>query len=487
MNINEMTVARLCDLIERRELSSLEITEAYLRRAVETESYGAYITLCERRARGKASLADNEYSEKGGEMSALKLVPYAVKDNIAVGGVKMTCASRMLENFVPRYTAAVVEKAGDVILGKTNMDEFAMGSSCESSYFGPAHNPHSFDCSPGGSSGGSAAAVGLNSAPWALGTDTGGSARQPASFCGTVAMKPTYGLVSRRGAAALASSLDAVCPITKNVYDNALVLEAIAGHDRGDMTSTKRESFAGEFTRGIERGVSGMRIGVPDSSEFAPFCSPDTLRCMRRAAETLEKLGAVLVPVEMSDPESVLGAYLVISQAECSSNMSRYDGLKYGLHADGADYREIMKNTREEGFGDEVKRRIIGGTYALSRRMGDGVYGEIKSIRAGICRFSDGMFLKCDAVLLPTSAGEAFRLGSHDADPTSLYWSDMFTVFANLASIPAISIPSGGNGVLPCGVELMGAKNSEALIYRAAYALEAELGEYVKAEVSANG
>lgn len=480
MGIIDMTVSELISALEKHELTSREITEEYLSRAEKTEpDINAYITLCREKAAAASMDADDR------NLKPIYKIPFAVKDNIAVSGVKMTCASRMLENFVPTYTAAAVERLGDIVLGKTNMDEFAMGSSCEKTIFGAVHNPLSHSHSAGGSSGGSAACVAAKSAPWAIGTDTGGSARQPASFCGVVSMKPTYGLVSRYGVTEFASSLDTVCPITKNVYDNALMLEMMAGNDSRDMTSCKRDSFVGEFTSELNDSseIRGLRVGLMDG--FEKLCSDTVIKSTMRIAGIFEKLGAAVERTVMPDPEATLGAYLVISQAECSSNFSRYDGLKYGLSVPGGDYREIMRNSRALGFGDEVKRRILSGSYALSESHGGNFYPEIKRIRTDICHAADKLWEKFDVIIMPTAADVAFELGSYSSDPTKLYGSDIFTVFANLTGVPAISIPSGGDGVLPCGISLIGKKYSERLLYKTAYVIENELIEYMGSEVGA--
>lgn len=478
VKITDMTVSSLASAVEKGELTPGEITAAYLCRIGETdEKINAYITVCADKALEAAAKADR------GDVPAVKRLPFAVKDNIAVSGVKMTCASRMLENFVPQYNASVVEKMGGIVLGKTNLDEFAMGSSCEKSIIGATCNPISPERSAGGSSGGSAAAVCAKCAPWALGTDTGGSARQPSAFCGVVSMKPTYGLVSRFGVTEFASSLDTVCPITRNVYDCALVLEHMAGNDARDMTSVDKADFAGEYTSAIDenRGVHGLRIGLTE--DFEPLCGDAVISCTLRAAQKLERLGASVERVKLPEADSVLGAYLVISQAECSSNLSRYDGLKYGCSAYGDDYREIMRNSRAYGFGDEVKRRILAGCYALSESHGGNFYSAVKRIRSDIRREAEKLWERYDVILSPTSSDCAFRLGSYDEDPTKLYGSDIFTVFANLTGIPAIQLPSGGDGLLPCGVSLMAGKYSEGLLFSAASVLEGELKDYISAEV----
>ncbi len=478
MKITELSIASLVEKLDKREITSREITEAYLERANETENdINAFITLCPEKALAAADKADKE------DLPAIKKIPFALKDNIAYSGVKMTCASRMLENFTPSYTASVVEKMGGIVIGKANLDEFAMGSSCEKSIAGATHNPIAYEYSAGGSSGGSAASVKARSSPWAIGTDTGGSARQPSAFCGVVSIKPTYGLISRYGVTELASSLDTVCPITRDVYDCALVLENMAGHDVRDMTSTSRDDYRGEFTNAIKKkyGIAELRIGLMDG--FEKYCDEAVTAATLRAARIAERLGAHVERVVLPSGEETLGAYMVISQAECSSNLSRYDGIKYGYHADGDDYREIMRNSRAEGFGDEVKRRIISGCYALSESHGGNYFAGIKGIRSKICGEADKLFEKYDIIMLPTAAGCAFKLGSFDTDPTKLYASDMFTVFANLTGIPALQLPSGGNGILPCGISLMAARNCDKLLFSVAYILESEMSAYVSSEV----
>ncbi len=478
-DIVKMTAAELELALENRELSSWEITSAFLDRIDEKRDLNMFISVCREAALKKAEEADASFA------SAIKKIPFAVKDNIAVAGEKMTCASHILDGFVPPYTSSAVERLGGIVLGKTNLDEFAMGSSCEKSIIGATVNPYSKEIkySAGGSSGGSAVSVASFSSPWALGSDTGGSARQPASFCGIVAMKPTYGLVSRFGLTEFVSSMDTVCPMTKNVYDNALMLGLMAGHDCRDMTSCGRESYVGEFISGLDGAASlgGLRIGIVDGYE--KICSEDVIKCTRRAAEKLEGLGASVGMCSMPAHGSMLGAYLVISEAECSSNLSRFDGLKYGMTLDGEDYREIVRGTRASRFGDEVKRRIIAGGYALSETYGGNYYPQIKGIRAEMVAFADKIFEEYDILLTPTTSETAFELGKYDDDPTKLYMSDVFTVFANLTGIPSLSIPSGGDGSLPCGVSLMSKKYGEPLLYRVAYALENELCGYIKAEV----
>ncbi|MBP3379079.1 MAG: Asp-tRNA(Asn)/Glu-tRNA(Gln) amidotransferase subunit GatA [Clostridia bacterium] len=480
-DIIALTVKELADLTKKRSISSQEITKAYIDRICETEpKVNAYITETFDLAIDQAKAADDAISA-GNLCKPLCGVPYAVKDNVAVSGVRMTCASEMLRDFVPQYTATVCENVGGVVLGKTNLDEFAMGSACERSIIGATHNPIDLTRSAGGSSGGSAATVAARSAPWAIATDTGGSARQPASFCGVVSMKPTYGIISRYGVTELASSLDTVCPITRNVYDNALVLESMVGRDQNDMTSV---SCDGGFTSGIENGVRGLRIGMLGDS--LDMCEDEAVVRLFRAADKLKTLGAEvdsLEPGAMPPLDVALSSYFVIASAECSSNMARYDGLRYGFSADGEDYSEMMRRSRDRSLGDEVKRRMMSGAYALSRSLGGGHYLTIKEVQTEICRAVAGLFEKYDIILMPTAAGVPFKLGDYSSNPTALYASDSFTTMANLTGCPAITIPSGGWEGLPYGVMLMGRRHSESLLYRAAYALEDSLSEYVKTEV----
>ena len=478
--ITEMTAAELSACLHRRELSASDAAAAYLGRMALTErGINAYITPTARRALEAAARADGMLA--GGDAPTRCGVPYAAKDNLAVAGVRMTCASEMLADFVPDYTAAVVERAdgaGGVLLGKTNMDEFAMGSSTERSIVGATKNPLDPACSAGGSSGGSAAAVAAHEAVWAIGSDTGGSARQPASFCGLVSLKPTYGLVSRRGMTELASSLDCVCPITRTVTDCALAANLLAGQDPGDMTTFFSDE---DFTAGIDAGVGGMLIGVV-RREMLAECEPAVQRAMSRAARLLESLGARVEEVDLP-LEMALEIYMVVAAAEASSNLARFDGLRYGLTKEGATAAEMMRAARSAGFGDEVKRRILTGAYALSSTYGGGYYRKIKAAQATVCRETDAVLDSLDAVLLPTASGAAFRLGSYADNPTALYRSDCFTTIANLTGLPALQLPGGGDGHLPVGVSFMGKKRSEKTLFRAAYALEAELSAFLGREV----
>lgn len=477
--ILELTVAQLNEKLHNRELSSADVTEAYIARIDETDGeICAYITKTYDLARENARKADEKLKQSH-DVSALVGVPFAVKDNIAVENYRMTCASRMLENFVPPYTATVVEKAGGIVLGKTNLDEFAMGSSGEKSIIGASHNPLDKSRSTGGSSGGSAAATAAKMAPWAIGTDTGGSARQPASFCGLVSMKPTYGIISRYGVTELASSMDTVSPMTRDVYDNAMVLEAISGKDERDMTSLDPTV---SFTTNIENGVQGMKIGLMRGIEN--YCGVRMTSAIERSAKLLERLGATVELIDIPEPEPVINTYVITTAAEASSNLARYDGLKYGYSVDADCYTDIMEKSRSEGFGEEVKRRIMAGAYILSSTISGEQYRHIMALRQNLCEQMDDILSKYDALLMPTASGKAFGKGGFEDDPTAMYNSDSFTAMANLTGCPAISLPCGGDGILPYGAMFMGAKMTEDKLYRIAYALEQELKIYIEKEVS---
>jgi aspartyl-tRNA(Asn)/glutamyl-tRNA(Gln) amidotransferase subunit A len=487
-SLTHLSLVSLSERLEAREISSVEAAMAYLSRmtAVEPE-IRAYITPTARIALEAASRADGMRRDGGkdGKLSPLCGVPYAVKDNFAVKDVPLTCASEMLRDFVPGYTAAVcgkIAEAGGVLLGKTNLDEFAMGSFCERSIAGPTRNPLDPARSPGGSSGGSAAAVAAGEAAWAIGSDTGGSARQPAAFCGLVSMKPTYGLVSRRGMVELASSLDTVCPIARTVEDCALALTEIAGRDPYDMTSFDSSEDYRAYTG---RDPAGLTVGVPEPDAL-DGCEAAVVKAVGRAARILGTLGVRTVPVKLPLGQA-LEIYLIVASAEASSNLARFDGLRYGLHGEGGTAADKMRDARARGFGDEVKRRIVTGTYALSSTYGGGYYKKVKAAQNRICEETAGILARCDAVLLPTAATAAFRVGSYDGDPNALYRSDRFTTIANLTGCPAVQIPGGGNGSMPVGISLMGGKRSEGTLFLLAYALEQELREDVRKEVGQNG
>ena len=477
MSMIDMTLAQLADGLRQGEMSSVEITRAYLERIGRVEEkVGAYITLTPETALAQAEEADRA-RQRGETVHPLCGVPVAVKDNICVEGVKTTCASRMLEDFVPPYSATVWEKlsaAGCVLLGKTNLDEFAMGSTTENSAFHPTRNPRALDRVPGGSSGGSAACVAAGEAPFALGSDTGGSIRQPAAFCGVVGMKPTYGMVSRYGLVAFASSLDQIGPMTKTVRDNALALDLLAGYDRRDTTSVKRGYTP--MGRDIGKGVKGLTVGLPRQM-FAEGLSDGVRKAVTHAAKVLEGLGAEVKEIDLPSLEYALPAYYVLSSAEASSNLARFDGVRYGHRAaEYADLEELYVKSRSEGFGPEVKRRILLGTYTLSAGYFDAYYKKALQVRTLVIRDFDRAFEGCDALLGPVAPTTAYRIGEKSMSPLEMYLGDVHTVPVNIAGIPALSMPCGAdeNG-LPVGLQLMGKTFSEPMLYRIGGALEEAL------------
>lgn len=479
MSIVHMTLARLTFALERRELSAEEVTRAYLDRIGEVENkVGAFLSVNEEAAMHRAAAID-----AAGERRQLSGVPVAIKDNICIKDGRTTCASRMLADFVSPYSATVWEKleqSGCILLGKTNLDEFGMGSTTEHSAFYPTHNPHELTRVAGGSSGGSAAAVAAGMAPFALGSDTGGSIRQPSSHCGVVGMKPTYGTVSRYGLTAFASSLEQIGPITRTVADNALALSAIAGHDERDGTSV---THPGGFSSQLGQGVKGLRIGLPKEM-FADGASSDVRDAVLHAAHALENLGATVIEVSLPSIVHALPAYYVISSAEASSNLARFDGVRFGCRAaDYADLDELYVRSRSEGFGDEVKRRILLGTYVLSEGYYDAYYKRALQVRTLISRDFTQAFKAVDCLLSPVAPTTAPKLDA-TTDPLSAYLGDVYTVPANIAGIPALSMPCGTDVEgLPIGVQLMGPAFSEPLLYRIGHALEATLGPVLK-EVS---
>ncbi len=472
--LTKKSLSELASALENKEISSVELTREYLNSiAKNEEKIGAYITVDEKSALDSAAAVDQKRAN-GEKLSPLAGIPAAIKDNICTKGTKTTCASKMLADFVPPYDAHVIErlKANDfVMLGKLNMDEFAMGSSTENSAMKITHNPCDTDRVPGGSSGGSAAAVAAFEAAYTLGSDTGGSIRQPASFCGVVGMKPTYGSVSRYGLVAFASSLDQIGPVTHNVRDNAMVLNAIVGHDRRDATSIDR--VYGDFTAELGKGVKGMKIGLPKEF-FGEGISSDVKECVLSAAKVYESLGAEIVDLSMPSIDHALAAYYVISSAEASSNLARFDGVRYGYRtSEFEDIDELYRKSRSEGFGAEVKRRIMLGTFALSSGYYDAYYKKALQVRNMIMKDFDEVLTKCDFILSPVAPTVAYKIGEKAADPLTMYLGDAYSVPVNIAGVPAISIPCGvGEGNMPVGMQLMGKPFSEATLYRAAYAFE---------------
>lgn len=472
--LTHRSVAEHAEALRKQEYSSVELTEAYLKAIREKdEKIGAFLTLTEGEALAAAKASD-ERRAAGTLLSPIDGIPGAIKDNICTKGVRTTCASRMLADYIPPYNATVMEKlngAGLVMLGKLNMDEFAMGSSTENSAMQITHNPRDLSRVPGGSSGGSAAAVAAEETPYALGSDTGGSIRQPAAFCGVVGMKPTYGSVSRYGLVAFASSLDQIGPLTANVRDNAMILNAIAGYDRHDATSINRTYT--DFTAELGLGVKGMRIGLPEQF-FGEGISPDVRNAVLAAAETYRSLGAEIVHVSMPSIDHALAAYYVISSAEASSNLARFDGVRYGFRA--SDYEDIdglYLRSRTEGFGAEVKRRIMLGTFALSSGYYDAYYKKALQVRSLVMADFTAAFDKCNAILSPVAPTVAYRIGEKSGNPLEMYMGDAYSVPVNIAGLPAISLPCGvGADNMPVGMQLIGREFSEPLLYRIADAFE---------------
>ncbi len=464
--------------LEKKEYSAVELTKAYLDTISQREQdVHAYISTNAEYALEQAKAADKRIA--AGEATALTGIPAGIKDNICTKGIATTCASKMLADYVPPYDAHVIQRlqdAGYVLLGKLNMDEFAMGSTTENSAMGITRNPCDTTRVPGGSSGGSAAAVAAGEAAYTVGSDTGGSIRQPAAFCGVVGMKPTYGRVSRYGLVAFASSLDQIGPLTRDVRDNALVLSTIAGHDKRDATSADRA--VEDYLAGIQAGVAGMRIGLPEEF-FGDGISADVKQAVLAAADTLEGMGAVLVQVKMPSLDHALAAYYVISSAEASSNLARFDGVRYGYRAaDFSDMDTLYQNSRSEGFGAEVKRRIMLGTFALSSGYYDAYYKKALQVRSLVRADFDAAFEKCDCILSPVAPTVAYKIGEKTSDPLEMYLGDAYSVPVNIAGLPALSMPCGtGEGGMPVGMQLIGPALSEAMLYRVGYAFERGKGE----------
>lgn len=467
-----LTIHALHDKLVRREISAVELAQKYIARkdAVEPQVQ-AFLSDNRENALAAAAVVDKKIAA-GEDIAAMAGIPSAIKDVICVAGQNTTCGSKMLEHFKAPYNATVIEKlnALDYIsLGKTNMDEFAMGSSTENSAYQITHNPWNLDCVPGGSSGGSAAAVAAGSAVWALGSDTGGSIRQPAAYCGVVGLKPTYGLVSRYGLVAYGSSLDQIGPFTTDVTDCAIVLNAIAGHDKKDSTSIPMEKK--DYTKALVNDVKGLKIGIPE--EFFVEGLDDTCRkALEEAIETYRKLGAEIVPVKLPHMKYGLAAYYIIAPAEASSNLARYDGVGFGFRVDGTDIVDMYRKTRTAGFGPEVRRRIMLGTYVLSSGYYDAYYLRAMKVRTLLKQDFDKALSQCDVLLTPTAPDTAFRIGQHDNDPLAMYLGDVCTVSLNLAGLPGISIPCGYKDGMPIGMQLIGAALGEETLLRVAYTFE---------------
>jgi aspartyl-tRNA(Asn)/glutamyl-tRNA(Gln) amidotransferase subunit A len=473
MDLFDLTLHELHVKLKSREVSSREATSAMLARISELEPrINAFITVTPERALAEADAADRRIA--AGDMDILTGIPLAAKDIFLTEGTRTTCASRILNNFTPPYSATSFEKLrerGMVLLGKLNQDEFAMGSSNETSAFGPCRNPWNTDCIPGGSSGGSAAAIAARQATVTLGTDTGGSIRQPASHCGCVGLKPTYGRVSRYGVIAYASSLDQVGPLTRDVTDCAIMLGALAGHDPKDSTSVNRP--VPDYCASLTNDVKGLRIGLP-REYFIEGLDPDVQASMDRAIETYRSLGAEFIEISLPHTDYAVASYYLIATAEASANLARYDGVRFGHRAEQAEgLLEMYSRSRSQGFGTEVKRRIMLGTYALSSGYYDAYYLKAQKVRTLIMADFIKAFQEVDVILTPVAPTPAFRIGEKVNDPLQMYLSDIFTIPVNLAGTCAMSLPAGISGEgLPIGVQLIGKPFGEETILRAAHAFE---------------
>lgn len=473
MDLYKLGVGEAAELLDKHEIKADELLAAVNSRIDEVDGKtGAYINVCRDFAEKKAQEAQKRIDS--GDAGALCGIPMAIKDNICTKGVKTTCASKMLENFVPPYNAAVSEKldaAGAVMCGKLNMDEFAMGGSTETSYFKKTANPWNLECVPGGSSGGAAAAVAAGEAMFALGSDTGGSIRQPASFCGVVGLKPTYGAVSRFGLVAFASSLDQIGPIARNVKDCATVLNAICGVDPRDSTSADHNHP--DYTAGLGKDIKDMKIGIP-KEYLGEGLDPAVKEAVLRAGKHFEDLGATVEEVSLPATDYAVPAYYLISSAEASSNLARYDGIKYGYSAEHCKtLAQLMNRSRGEAFGREVKRRIMLGTYALSAGYYDAYYKKALKVRRIIKNGFDKVFENYDLIIGPTAPTTAYKIGSKSGDPLAMYLGDVYTVPVNIAGLPAMSINCGFDGDnMPIGLHMIGPAFGESKILRAAYAFE---------------
>ena len=468
--MHELTIAQLQQALRDKSFSSLELTEHYLKRIKALDpQYNSYITICEEQALAAAKQADAQLAK--GNSPELCGIPIAHKDLFCTEGVRTSCASKMLDNFVPPYSAKIVENCstqGAVMLGKTNMDEFAMGSSNESSFYGPTKNPWDTNSVPGGSSGGSAAAVAAHLAVAATASDTGGSIRQPASFCGVTGLKPTYGRVSRWGMVAYASSLDQAGPITKTAEDAAIMLNVLAGFDERDSTSIDHEQP--DYTQSLNDSIEGLRIGLP-KEYFGDGLDSEVAALIEAAVKQLEGLGASVKEISLPNTALAVPAYYVIAPAECSANLSRFDGVRYGYRCENPkDLEDLYKRSREEGFGEEVKRRILVGAYALSAGYYDAYYRKAQQVRRLIKQDYDAAFNEVDIIAGPTAPSPAFGIGAKSKDPVSMYLEDIYTLPTNLAGLPGISIPCGTTKAnKPVGLQLTGHYFTEAKLLNTAH------------------
>jgi aspartyl-tRNA(Asn)/glutamyl-tRNA(Gln) amidotransferase subunit A len=473
MDLHALTMHELQALLASREVSARDLTEAFYRRIeARDDCVHAYVTLTREQALEQADGADRR--RRKGEVGPLLGIPLAIKDVICTKGIRTTCGSKMLHNFVPPYDATVIDRlkaAGVIVLGKTNMDEFAMGSSTEHSAFGTTHNPWDLSAIPGGSSGGSAAAVAADECAAALGSDTGGSVRQPAACCGIVGLKPTYGRVSRYGLVAFASSLDQIGPMTKDVRDAALIMNVISGHDPRDSTSA--DMPLPDFPRALTGSAKGLRLGIP-REYFVGGMDREVEGAVREAIRVLEGVGTTTADVSLPHSAYAVAAYYILAPSEASSNLARYDGIKYGYRTpQWSNLRDMYMRTRDEGFGAEVKRRIMLGTYALSAGYYEAYYRKAQQVRTLILRDFEEAFRHVDVIVAPTTPTPAFKIGEKTDDPLQMYLSDVFTVPVNLAGLPGISVPCGFSSTgLPIGLQLIGKPFDEETVLRVAYAFE---------------
>lgn len=473
MRLYEKPAHVLHDMLVNKEITAVALTEDVLKRIDEVEGdVKAYLTITRDEALAQAKAVDEKIA-KGETISFLEGIPGAIKDNICTKGIKTTCASKILENFVPPYDATAMTKIkaqNPVILGKVNMDEFAMGGSTENSAYHPTCNPWNTDCVPGGSSGGSAASVAAGTSIWALGSDTGGSIRQPASFCGVVGMKPTYGRVSRYGLVAYASSLDQIGPLTRDVTDCANILNIICGHD--EMDSTSSEAEVPDFTKALVEDVKGLKIGLP-KEYFVDGMDPEVEKTVRAAIEKYKELGAEIVEISLPHTKYAISAYYLIAPAEAATNLQRYDGVSYGERVESDDLVGMMTKTRTEKFGEEVKRRIVIGNYALSAGYYDAYYLKAMKVRTLVQQDYNEAFQKVDVIMAPTAPTPAFKIGEMVSDPLQMYLQDACTVPLNLAGLPGMSIPCGYSSKgMPIGLQIIGKALDEETIIRAAYTYE---------------
>ncbi|MCC8111151.1 MAG: Asp-tRNA(Asn)/Glu-tRNA(Gln) amidotransferase subunit GatA [Ruminococcus sp.] len=473
MDFTQFTIEKLRQMLDAKEISAKELTQGFLDRITRyDDELQSYITVTSERALKDAEVAQKEINK--GNAGMLCGIPLAIKDNICTDGVRTTCASKMLEDFIPPYNATVMEKLEAqhiIMLGKTNMDEFAMGGSTQTSAFAKTKNPYNTACVPGGSSGGSAASVSASLAVAAIGSDTGGSIRQPAAFCGVTGLKPTYGRVSRYGLVAFASSLDQIGPIAKNARDCAWILSTIAGYDPHDGTVSKRG--VDDYTAKLGKSIKGLKIALPKEF-FSEGIDKEIHDAVLKAAETYQTMGAQLVECSMPSLKYAVAAYYLIASAEASSNLSRYDGIKYGHRSKVGDtFQELICNSRSEGFGNEVKRRILLGNYALSSGYYDAYYGKALALKQKISAEYAQIFENCDVILTPTTPSVAYGINENISDPVKMYQADICTVTVNIASLPAISTPCGySSSGMPIGMSLVGKQFDESTILQFADAFE---------------